>query len=62
MRAGSRRSMAMPEAELVGEYMMLALERPSFLEPESKAGYHWGRDADELEIKLGKLALLISSL
>ena len=42
MRAGSKRSMAMPEAERVGKYMIrpiLSLERLSFLEPEGKVGY-----------------------
>jgi len=36
-----------PEAERMGKYMIrpvLALERLSFLEPEGKVGYRWGRD------------------
>jgi hypothetical protein len=36
-----------PEAERVGKYMLrpvLALERLTFLEPEGKVGYRWGRD------------------
>ena len=36
-----------PEAERVGKYMIrpvLALERLTFLEPEGKVGYRWGRD------------------
>jgi len=35
------------EAERVGKYMIrpvLALERLTFLEPEGKVGYRWGRD------------------
>jgi len=35
------------EAERVGKYMLrpvLALERLTFLEPEGKVGYRWGRD------------------
>jgi hypothetical protein len=42
----------MSEAELVGEYMirpLLSLERLTFLEPEGKAGYRWGRDGAEQE-------------
>jgi len=34
-------------AERVGKYMirpLLALERLTFLEPEGKVGYRWGRD------------------
>jgi hypothetical protein len=35
------------EAERVGKYMLrpiLALDRLTFLEPEGKVGYRWGRD------------------
>jgi hypothetical protein len=41
------RAKTKPEAERVGKYMIrpvLALERLSFLEPEGKVGYRWGRD------------------
>jgi len=41
-----------PEAERVGKYMIrpvLALERLTFLEPEGKVGYRWGRDGAEQE-------------
>jgi hypothetical protein len=41
------RAKTKPEAERVGKYMLrpvLALERLTFLEPEGKVGYHWGRD------------------
>ena len=41
-----------PEAERVGKYMvrpLLALERLTFLEPEGKVGYRWGRDGAEQE-------------
>jgi len=41
------RTKTKPEAERVGKYMirpMLALERLTFLEPEGKVGYRWGRD------------------
>jgi hypothetical protein len=43
------RTKTKPEAEGVGKYMirpLLALERLTFLEPEGKVGYRWGRDAD----------------
>jgi hypothetical protein len=42
------RAKTKPEAKRVGKYMirpLLALERLSFLEPEGKVGYHWGRDS-----------------
>jgi len=41
------RAKTKPEAERVGKYMLrpvLALERLTFLEPEGKVGYRWGRD------------------
>ena len=41
------RAKTKPEAEQVGKYMLrpvLALERLTFLEPEGKVGYRWGRD------------------
>jgi len=41
------RARTKPEAERVGKYMIrpvLALERLTFLEPEGKVGYRWGRD------------------
>jgi len=41
------RAKTKPEAERVGKYMIrpvLALERLTFLEPEGKVGYRWGRD------------------
>ncbi|MCJ7488006.1 MAG: transposase [Candidatus Aminicenantes bacterium] len=41
------RAKTKPEAERVGKYMirpLLSLERLSFLEPEGKVGYRWGRD------------------
>jgi len=41
------RTKTKPEAERVGKDMIrpvLALERLSFLEPEGKVGYRWGRD------------------
>jgi len=41
------RTKTKPEAERVGKYMIrpvLALERLTFLEPEGKVGYRWGRD------------------
>jgi hypothetical protein len=41
-----RKELLSPEwAERVGKYMIrpvLALERPTFLEPEGKIGYRWG--------------------
>jgi ribosomal protein S27E len=46
------RAKTKPEAERVGKYMIrpvLALERLSFLEPESKVGYGHGQDAADLE-------------
>ena len=46
------RARTKPEAERVGEYIIrpvLALERLTFLEPEGKVGYRWGRDGAELE-------------
>jgi len=44
------RTKTKPEAERVGKYMirpLLALERLTFLEPEGKVGYSWGRDGAE---------------
>jgi hypothetical protein len=41
------RTKTKPEAERVGKYMIrpvLALERLTFLEPDGKVGYRWGRD------------------
>jgi hypothetical protein len=41
------RAKTKPEAGQVGKYMLrtvLALERLTFLEPEGKVGYRWGRD------------------
>jgi len=41
------------EAERVGKYMirpLLALERLTFLEPEGKVGFRWGRDVAEQEV------------
>ena len=41
------RTKTKPEAERVGKYMirpMLALESLTFLEPDGKVGYRWGRD------------------
>ncbi len=41
------RAKTKPEAERVGKYMLrpvLALERLTFLEPEGKVSYRWGRD------------------
>ena len=46
------RAKTKPEAERVGKYMIrpvLALERLTFLEPEGKVGYRWGRDGAEQE-------------
>jgi hypothetical protein len=46
------RTKTKPEAERVGKYMirpLLALERLSFLEPEGKVGFRWGRDGAEQE-------------
>jgi len=46
------RAKTKPEAERVGKYMirpLLALERLTFLEPEGKVGYRWGRDGTEQE-------------
>ena len=46
------RTKTKPEAERVGKYMIrpvLALERLTFLEPEGKVGYRWGRDGVEQE-------------
>jgi hypothetical protein len=46
------RTKTKPEAERVGKYMIrpvLALERLTFLEPEGKVGYRWGRDTAGLE-------------
>jgi hypothetical protein len=43
------------EAERVGKYMLrpvLALERLTFLEPEGKVGYRWGRDGAEQETEV----------
>jgi len=48
-----RKELLSPEwAERVGKYMirpLLALERLTFLEPEGKVGYRWGRDGAERE-------------
>jgi len=44
-----------PEAERVGKYMLqpvLALERLTFLEPEGKVGYRWGRDGPGQETEV----------
>jgi len=41
------RTKTKPEAERVGKYMIrpvLALERLTFLKPDGKVGYRWGRD------------------
>jgi hypothetical protein len=46
------RTKTKPETERVGKYMIrpvLALERLSFLEPEGKVGYRWGRDTADQE-------------
>jgi len=46
------RTKTKPEAERVGKYMIrpvLALERLTFLEPDGKVGYRWGRDGVEQE-------------
>jgi len=46
------RTKTKPEAERVGKYMIrpvLLLDRLSFLEPEGKVGYRWGRDGAEQE-------------
>jgi hypothetical protein len=46
------RAKTKPEAERVGKYMIrpvLALERLTFLEPDGKVGYRWGRDGVEQE-------------
>jgi hypothetical protein len=46
------RAKTKPEAERVGKYMLrpvLALERLTFLEPEGKVGYRWGRDTADQE-------------
>jgi hypothetical protein len=46
------RAKTKPETERVGKYMIrpvLALERLTFLEPEGKVGYRWGRDGVEQE-------------
>ena len=46
------RAKTKPEAERVGKYMLrpvLALERLTFLEPEGKVGYRWGRDGPGLK-------------
>jgi len=43
------------EAERVGKYMLrpiLALDRLTFLEPEGKVGYRWGRDGAEQEMEV----------
>ena len=43
------------EAERVGKYMLrpvLALERLTFLEPEGKVGYRWGRDGPGQETEV----------
>jgi hypothetical protein len=43
------------EAERVGKYMLrpvLALERLTFLEPEGKVGYSWGRDGPGQETEV----------
>jgi hypothetical protein len=40
------------EAERVGKYMirpLVSLERLTFLEPEGKVGYRWGRESVEME-------------
>ena len=46
------RTKTKPEAERVGKYMirpLLSLDRLSFLEPEGKIGYRWGRGGAEQE-------------
>lgn len=46
------RTKTKPEAERVGNYMirpLLSLDRLSFLEPEGKIGYRWGRGGAEQE-------------
>ena len=46
------RAKTKPEAERVGKHMLrpvLALERLTFLKPEGKVGYRWGRDGAEQE-------------
>jgi len=46
------RTKTKPEAERVGKYMIrpvLALERLTFVEPEGKVAYRWGRDTAGLE-------------
>ena len=43
------RAKTKPEAERVGKYMLrpvLALVRLTFLEPEGKVGYRWGRSGE----------------
>jgi hypothetical protein len=42
------------EAERVGKYMfrpVIALERRTFLEPEGKVGYRWGRDGPGQDLR-----------
>jgi len=49
------RAKTKPEAERVGKYMIrpiLALERLTFLEPEGKVGYRWGRDGPGQETEV----------
>jgi len=49
------RAKTKPEAERVGKYMLwpvLALERLTFLEPEGKVGYRWGRDCTGQETEV----------
>ena len=49
------RTKTKPEAERVGKYMLrpvLALERLTFLEPEDKVGYRWGRDGPGQETEV----------
>jgi hypothetical protein len=49
------RAKTKPEAERVGKYMLrpvLALERLTFLEPEGKVGYRWGRDGPGQETEV----------
>ena len=46
------RAKTKPEAERVGKYRIrpvFALDRLTFLEPEGKVGYRWGRDGAEQE-------------
>ena len=48
------RTKTKPEAERVGKCVIrpvLDLERLTFLEPEGKVGYRWGRDGVEQETK-----------